>query len=216
VNQTLAKGLSTSLWGFGCRGLHGGFVKLPLHYWGGLTRGGGFYYCEGRGKSEHPNPTFVDKLKIYCPSLYFSLSAWERDHLDSTFLLDLIPSPVADLGTFSETIPEGSDSVEVRVEPTPFPETTQETVTIEQPSILSVEDSSIAPGFREPDFSDHSLDRMITSLVPTYREASSPIPIPTYLGKEVMNREEPSGVLGESTCEGGILERLCMVMGLGV
>jgi hypothetical protein len=109
------------------------------------------------------------------------------------------------LGTFSETIPEGSDSIEVRVEPTPLLKTTQETVTIEQPFILFVEDSSIAPGFREPDFSDHSLERMITSLIPTYREASGPIPIQTYLRKEVMNKEEPSGALGESTCEGGIL-----------
>jgi len=114
---------------------------------------------------------------------------------------------VADLGTFSKTIPDGSDSVEVRVEPTPLPETTQETVTIEQPSILSLEDSSIAPRFKEPDFSDHSFDRMITLLVPTYREASSPIPNPTYLGKEVMNKEEPSGALGESNCEGGILAK---------
>jgi len=144
-------------------------------------------------------------MKLYCPSLYFSLYAWERDHLDSTFLLDLIPSPMADLGTFSETISEGSNSIELRVEPTPLPETTQETVTIDQPSIFSLEDSSISPGFRELDFSDHSLDRMMTSLVPTYREAYGPIPIPTYLGKKVMNKEEPSGALGESTCEGGIL-----------
>jgi hypothetical protein len=34
---------------------------------------------------EQPNTSFVGKLKQYCPSLYFSLSAWERDHLDSTF-----------------------------------------------------------------------------------------------------------------------------------
>jgi hypothetical protein len=150
---------------------------------------GDFTTTRAEESPEHPNPTFVGKIKLYCPSLYFSLYAWEQDHLDSTFLLDLIPSLVVDLGTFSESILEGSDSIEVRVEPTPLPETTQETVTIEQPSIFSVEDSSIAPGFKEPDFSDHSLDRMITSLIPTYREASSPIPIPTYLGKEVMNKE---------------------------
>jgi hypothetical protein len=47
--------------------------------------------------------TFVGKLKSLCPSLYFSLSAWERDHLDSTFMPERLPSSVNDSGTSSET-----------------------------------------------------------------------------------------------------------------
>jgi hypothetical protein len=31
------------------------------------------------------NNTFIGKLKHYCPSLYFTLSVWERDHLDTFF-----------------------------------------------------------------------------------------------------------------------------------
>jgi hypothetical protein len=61
---------------------------------------GDFTTTRAEESLEHPNPTFVGKLKLYCPSLYFSLYAWERDHLDSTFLQDLIPSPVADWGHF--------------------------------------------------------------------------------------------------------------------
>jgi hypothetical protein len=86
---------------------------------------------------------------------------------------------------------------------------------VNNPSLLTVEDSSIAPGYREPISSDHSLDRMISALVPTFREASSPIPIPTYLGKEVVNREDPSGALGASNCEGGILGKTLHGRGLG-
>jgi hypothetical protein len=43
----------------------------------------------GLRTEESPEPadtTFIGKLKFYCPSLYFSLSSWERDHLDSVFL----------------------------------------------------------------------------------------------------------------------------------
>jgi hypothetical protein len=109
---------------------------------------------------------------------------------------------VADLGTSSETAPVGSDHVEVRTDPTPLSVTTHETVTVEQPSITTMEDSSTTSGYREPDFSDHTLDSLITSLVPSYREASSPIPIPTFLGKEVINRAETSGASGASTCVG--------------
>jgi hypothetical protein len=60
---------------------------------------GGVCCSERERKSRIPNDTFVGKLKLHCPSLYFSLTAWERDHLDNTFLPDLISSPVIDSGT---------------------------------------------------------------------------------------------------------------------
>jgi hypothetical protein len=45
------------------------------------------------GLSSEDNPTttdstFVGKLKHYCPNLYFSLSVWERDHLNSILFPD--------------------------------------------------------------------------------------------------------------------------------
>jgi hypothetical protein len=45
----------------------------------------------GLRTEESPEPTdttFIGKLKLFCPMLYNSLSAWERDHLDSYFLSD--------------------------------------------------------------------------------------------------------------------------------
>jgi hypothetical protein len=106
------------------------------------------------------------------------------------------------LGKLSETKPVVSVSLEDRAETTKFLVTIPESETIEEPSNLTTEGSSLVLGFREPDYGDHSLDRMLTSLVPSYREATSPIPISTYLGKEVTHRVESSGALGVSTCEG--------------
>jgi hypothetical protein len=88
---------------------------------------GDFSTARAEESPEPPNPTFVGKLKLYCPSLYFSLSAWERDHLDSTFLPDLIPSPVADLGTFLRLFQRDQTLLKFRVESTPVTVTTQET-----------------------------------------------------------------------------------------
>jgi hypothetical protein len=50
--------------------------------------------------------------------------------------------------------------------------------------------------------SDPVLDSLITTLVPPIREVSGPIPLPTYLGKEVFKDSEYSGTLGASTSSG--------------
>jgi hypothetical protein len=50
----------------------------------------------GLRKEESPEPTdatFIGKLKLFFPSLYNSLSAWERDHLDSFFHTDSVHQP---------------------------------------------------------------------------------------------------------------------------
>jgi hypothetical protein len=49
---------------------------------------------------------------------------------------------------------------------------------------------------------DPLLDGMINSLVPPFREASSPIPLPTFLGKEFFNVSELSGAIGVSSSSG--------------
>jgi hypothetical protein len=56
------------------------------------------------------------------------------------------------------------------------------------PKTLTVEDSNIVLGYGEHVSSDHSLERIISALVPSYSETSSPTLIPTYLGKEVVVR----------------------------
>jgi hypothetical protein len=47
------------------------------------------------------------------------------------------------------------------------------------------EDSLFVPGYGEPVSSDQSLDRMITTLVPTFREASSPIQFRLSWGRKL-------------------------------
>jgi hypothetical protein len=61
------------------------------------------------------------------------------------------------------------------------------------PDSLAEEDSFIVLGYGEPDTSDHSLDRIISALVPSFSENTSPIPLPTYLGKEVVARTSTTG-----------------------
>jgi hypothetical protein len=57
---------------------------------------------------------------------------------------------------------------------------------------------------------------VINTLVPSYREASSPIPLPTFLGRKVTYREESSGDPGLVTKEGeGIGKDYTWSRGLG-
>jgi hypothetical protein len=50
----------------------------------GLTDFADSHTASMEASSEQYKDSFVGKLKLHCPSLYFSLSAWERDHLDSS------------------------------------------------------------------------------------------------------------------------------------
>jgi hypothetical protein len=44
---------------------------------------------------ETTHATFAGKLKKHCPSLFFSLSAWEHDQLDPSSLLEAETTPDA-------------------------------------------------------------------------------------------------------------------------
>jgi hypothetical protein len=46
--------------------------------------------------SPSPNSTFVGKLRLYVPSLYCSLTGWERDHLDSFYSVETFVTGVTD------------------------------------------------------------------------------------------------------------------------
>jgi hypothetical protein len=137
---------------------------------------------------EPTDPTFIGKLKLLCPSLYFSLSAWERDHLDSVFLSDMLHSSEVGKGKDLDSVQEITDLVDDRTMPIPGTVTNQEKSPLVLPETLTVEDSNIVLGYGEPVSSDHSLDRIISALVPSFSETSSPTLIPTYLGKEVVVR----------------------------
>jgi hypothetical protein len=79
-----------------------------------------------------------------------------------------------------------------------------------------VERPSLEPQTFNPPLVEHALDNVITSLVPSYREATSPIPLPTFLGLEVIQREEDSGAVGATTSLGeGSGKDLAWAWGLG-
>jgi hypothetical protein len=48
--------------------------------------------------------TIVGKLKSLCPSLYFSLTSWERDHLDNTYTSERLPQTSSLLGKVTKPI----------------------------------------------------------------------------------------------------------------
>jgi hypothetical protein len=61
------------------------------------------------------------------------------------------------------------------------------------------------------------LENVITSLVPTYREATSPIPLPTYLGLESIHGEVECGAAEVTTSLGeGSGKDLTWAQGLGL
>jgi hypothetical protein len=60
-----------------------------------------------------------------------------------------------------------------------------------QPNLLLSEDSPLLLGYGEPDLSDHSLDKMLTDLVPTFREVNSLVTIPIFLRRTEVAAGEP-------------------------
>jgi len=143
--------------------------------------------------------TFVGNLKSLCPSLYFSLSTWERDHLDSTFMPKRLPSSVNDSGTSSETDMMRTDPVVDRDDPLPKSVITLEPLSAELFPKTFIDDRCTVLGTNRVVCIDPVLDRMITSLVPPFREYSSPIPLLTFLGKGFFNVSKLNGAIGVSS-----------------
>jgi hypothetical protein len=137
--------------------------------------------------------------------LYCTLSAWERDHLDSFYSSETILSEVTvktvahdkvieDLATIPETVLVTPDSFLDECVPSTTTVDTLDVTNPVLPEILLAEGSPLLPGYGEPAASEHSLDRMLSDLVPSYREVTSPVPIPTFLGKVVVVSGGPSDV----------------------
>jgi hypothetical protein len=103
-------------------------------------------------------------------------------------LSNLVTFPVGFLGKYYETKPVVKVPLAGRVETLNVLLPVSESETVEEPSCLLIVGTILVLGFREPDYGDISLDRVLTSLVPSSREATSPIPLPIYLGKEVTHR----------------------------
>jgi hypothetical protein len=91
-------------------------------------------------------------------------------------------------GKSLDSVQETQDLVEDQTLPTPGTVTTQEKRPTVLPETMAMEDSFIVLGYGEPVSSDHSLDRIISALVPSFSETTSPTLILTYLGKEVVDR----------------------------
>jgi hypothetical protein len=56
--------------------------------------------------------------------------------------------------------------------------------------------SCIILGFRESEIGDCSIGAVLDTLVPSYRETTTPIPLPTYQGRNVIRQEGISSEVG--------------------
>jgi len=75
---------------------------------------------------------------------------------------------------------------------------------------------NILPGFREYEIGESSIEAVLDTLIPSYKEVLSPIPIPTYQGRNVYRKLEPGGVLGCSKKTGvGLGKDFTWLKGLG-
>jgi len=82
---------------------------------------------------------------------------------------------------------------------------------------LLSEGSPLLPGYGEPKASEHSLDRLLIDLVPSYREVNSPVPIPTFLRKvEVVSREPNTMIPDPIVAEVSSSKNLAWSRGLGL
>jgi hypothetical protein len=159
----------------------------------------------GMRNEESPEPTvttFIGKLKLLCPPLYNLLSTWERDHLDSVFLTDMVHQPEVGKEKYLDSLQIPPDLVDIRPMTTPGPAINQEKSPTVLLDSLAEEDSVIVLGYGEPDTSDHSLNRIISASVPSFSKNTSPIMLLTYLGKEVVARTSTMGQHSDPSGDG--------------
>ena len=121
--------------------------------------------------SPSPNSTFVGKLRLYIPSLYCSLTGWERDHLDSFYSVETFVTGVTDkiealvsepkvLAPNSETISTTPVTCLDEWRPhSSFQDTHVSTTSVLTESLM-MEGSPLSPSYGEPTTSKHSLDRL--------------------------------------------------------
>jgi hypothetical protein len=101
-NWSLAEGLSGFCGGGGVRSIHDQKGESCDSLGVESYEKGDFNTTEEEARStSSPQDTIVGKLKKHCPSLYYSLSAWECDSLDPTSNLEvealLLTSPETEL-----------------------------------------------------------------------------------------------------------------------
>jgi len=149
--------------------------------------------------------TFVGKLHHYVPSLYCSLTTCQRDHLESFFSVVSNETRVFDTSEmrFSESkvniilIESGVSTLDSKVVEcmtySPSDESPHKTKA-NQPNLLLSEDSPLLPGYEEPDLSDHSLDKMLTDLVLTFREVNNLVTILIFLRRTKVVVGEPGNM----------------------
>lgn len=80
---------------------------------------------------------------------FFSLSTWEHDHLDSTFLSNLVTFPVGFLGKYYETKPVVKVPLVGRVETSNVLLPVSKLETVEEPSCLLTVGTILVLGFIE-------------------------------------------------------------------
>jgi len=74
---------------------------------------GAYNTAAEEARSTVPIDTIASKLKSHCPSLYYSLSTWERDSLDPSNVLEADTSPTTLSGDRTVSAREGLNTLGV-------------------------------------------------------------------------------------------------------
>jgi hypothetical protein len=166
------------------------------------------------------------KLLYYCPSLYNSLSLWERDLLDKSPGVDIMssntihlsnsvkgvmtksssPLKTTNLGTencmgqvriLETTVSESSPSLNPLLGASTLASSHRPSQSDSSSPTLSIYEANLN-GCRESEIDDEALLAAFDSLIPPARENDPHIPIPVFLGKEIVS-ETPDGERASSS-----------------
>jgi len=166
--------------------------------------------------------TLTGKMKLFCPSLFSSLSLWERDTLESSRWL-LSTTSTTKIGTdeslgFKDPVKESSKKHSRVILPplvtnSPFTGSTDIPASLHfgmvaspTPQCLSLRelgiicsstspiqiDSVMEPGFREVEEGESSLNTSLNSLIPFIKDNKDTTNLPTFQGKAPIDLYTPS------------------------
>jgi hypothetical protein len=145
-------------------------------------------------ETSSPDDSLVGKIQLLCPSLYNSLSSWDRlfitEHGNNIFSTEaLVASP--DLPTPStEPVPSVSLPLPNSSSET-FPSPTNPTTRVSSsPSNTTIANSPqpyTLPGYTEPDQSELRLEALFPTALSSHSLPFESLPLPTYQGNSVIH-----------------------------
>jgi len=134
------------------------------------------------GLLEDDSASLIGKLRIFFPNLFIKLSAWERDFLEKSSLLNAVKEGLSSKAMEPEFL-RGSTYEIVRDIIVPqAPSSVNLSLEVSQPMFipnnpyLPQQSSAFTP----------NLDAVIDALLPSLRDSDNPIPIPIYQGWDLL------------------------------